>query len=211
MTTNASTGVSRPMMVYVATGILLGAAAVAVPWLRAETASLARETRELGETRSTAAHTLDSLRPLREQTVATLTLERARADARDEPKLHLVIAIDSGTIALVRDGITLRSMPVQFRGRPSRGMQSIEKITETVVSAVAATVDTLGNAVTAAPETTVERVMLTDGTVIEGDDAASVILGGPDATAGPRAILVSRRDFAAVRPNLVRGMKAVLF
>jgi len=198
-------------MVYVATGILLGAAAFAVPLMRAETASLVRETRELGAMRTTAAQTIDSLRRVREQTVATLTLERARAAARDEPKLHLVIAIDSGTIALVRDGITLRSMPVRFRGSPSRGMQSIEKITESVVSAVGATVDSLGNAVTATPETKVERVMLTDGTVIEGDDAASVILGGADAAAGSRAILVSRRDFAAVRPNLVRGMKTVLF
>ncbi len=211
MTTGASTGVTRPRMVYVATGILLGAAAFAVPLMRAETASLVRETRELGAMRTTAAQTIDSLRRVREQTVATLTLERARAAARDEPKLHLVIAIDSGTIALVRDGITLRSMPVRFRGSPSRGMQSIEKITESVVSAVGATVDSLGNAVTATPETKVERVMLTDGTVIEGDDAASVILGGADAAAGSRAILVSRRDFAAVRPNLVRGMKTVLF
>ncbi len=211
MTTGAQTGVSRPMLGYLATGVLLVAAALSVPVLRSQRASLARETAALRSTRATAVQTLDSLRRVHEQTVATLTLERARAGARDEPKLHLVIAVDSATMALVRDGITLRSMPVRFRGIPSRGMQSIAKITESLVNAVAATVDSLGNAVTAAPETKVERVMLSDGTVIEGDDAASVLLGGVDPAAGPRAVLVSRRDFAAVRPNLVRGMKAVLF
>jgi hypothetical protein len=57
----------------------------------------------------------------------------------------------------------------------------------------------------------VERVTLTDGTVIEGGDAAATLLGGVEVAPGPRMIVVSRRDFAAIRPNLVRGMKAVSF
>ncbi len=206
-----TTGFSRQHLAYLATGVLLLAAALAVPLLRAQRASLQQEAQTLEIARTNSAQSLDSLGRVREQTLATLTLERARAGARDEPKLHLVVAVDSGTIALVRDGITLRSMPVRFRGRPSRGVLTIDKVVESRLQAVAATVDSLGNAVAAAPEMKIERVMLSDGTVLEGDDAGSVLLGGIDGTAGPRAILLSRRDFAAVRPNLVRGMKAVLF
>ncbi len=204
-------GLTRPTIVYAITVLLLVAAALGVPFLRAQRAALVLEAHELGAIRTTTAAAIDSLRGVREQTRATLTLERARATAREEPSLHLVIAVDSGTMSLVRDGITLRSMPVRFRGAPSRGMQTIDKIVESVVGAVPATVDSLGNAVAAAPEATVERVMLTDGTVIEGGDAAAVLLGGLEATAGPKTVVLSRRDFAAVRPNLVRGMKAVLF
>ncbi len=206
-----TTGFSRQRLVYLATGTLVVAAAMAVPLLRAQRTALLQEAQTLGIARTNSAQSRDSLSRVQEQTRATLTLERARAAARDEPKLHLVVAVDSGTIALVRDGITLRSMPVRFRGSPSRGVLTIDKVVESVLEAVAATVDSLGNAVAAAPEMKIERVMLSDGTVLEGDDAGSVLLGGIDATTGPRAILLSRRDFAAVRPNLVRGMKAVLF
>jgi hypothetical protein len=206
-----TTGFSRQHVAYLASGVLVVAAALAVPLLRAQRASLLQESQIMKAAQTNSAQSLDSLGRVREQVLATLTLERARAVARDDPKLHLVVAVDSGTIALVRDGITLRTMPVRFRGTPSRGALTIDKVTESVLRAVAATVDSLGNAVAAAPETKVERVMLSDGTVLEGADAGSVLLGGVDTTSGPRAILLSRRDFAAVRPNLVRGMKTVLF
>lgn len=201
------------MPIYLVSGILAACALVGVPWLRAQRADMEREAASLRAARVTAAAVLDSLGRDKAAAVATLALERARAAAREEPKLHLVIAVDSGTVALVRDGITLRTMPARFRGAtPTRGTQTITRIAESVVSATAPTVDSLGNTIKApAKETKVERVTLSDGTVIEGGDAATVMLGGVEVAPGPRMILVSRRDFAAVRPNLVRGMKAVLF
>lgn len=203
----------RPILPYLLTGLAIVCAAVAIPVLRAERASLIDETRALTAARPTLAATRDSLAGLRSRTAATLMLERARAATRDEPKLHLVIAVDSGTVALVRDGITLRSMPARFRGTAlKRGTQAIVKIAETPVRIDAPTVDSLGNAIAAlAAEMKIERVTLTDGTVLEGGDAAEAFLGGSDNAPGPRTIIVSRRDFAAVRPNLARGMKAVLF
>ena len=172
-----------------------------------------REAATLRTDQAVAALTTDSLRKSDEAAKVTLALERARAAAREEPKLHLVIAVDSGTVSLMRDGITLRSMPARFRGGlPTRGSQSITKIAESVVVTTAPTVDSLGNTIAvAAPETKVERVTLSDGTTLEGGDAAAAMLGGVEVAPGPGVILVSRRDFAAIRPNLVRGMKAVLF
>ena len=198
---------SRPTTGYAIACVLIACAAGSIPLLRAERTSLQREATTLRTDRAAAARTPDSLRRFVESAKATLALERSRAAAREEPKLHLVIAVDSGTVSLMRDGITLRSMPARFRGGlPTRGSQAITKIAESVVAATAPTVDSLGNTVAvAAPETKVERVTL------EGGDAAAAMLGGVDVAPGPRVILVSRRDFAAIRPNLVRGMKAVLF
>ena len=204
---------SRPTTGYAIACVLIACAAGSIPLLRAERTSLQREATTLRTDRAAAARTTDSLRRFVESAKATLALERARTAAREEPKLHLVIAVDSGTVSLMRDGITLRSMPARFRGGlPTRGSQAITKIAESVVAATAPTVDSLGNTVAvAAPETKVERVTLSDGTTLEGGDAAAAMLGGVDVAPGPRVILVSRRDFAAIRPNLVRGMKAVLF
>jgi glucose/arabinose dehydrogenase len=204
---------ARPVVGFVLLAVVAVASAASIPWLRSERESLQREATALRATQATAAQRLDSLRQLAASVTATLTLERARATARDEPKLHLVIAVDSGTVALMRDGITLRAMPARFRGGlPARGQQTIAKIAESIVAATAPTVDSLGNTITAAtPELKVDRVTLSDGTTFEGGDAAAALLGGVDDAPGPRVIVVSRRDFAAIRPNLVRGMKAVLF
>jgi hypothetical protein len=198
---------------FIVAGVIIACAVAAIPLLRAERADLRTEVAWLRTQKATAAQRLDSLKATTAVAHATLALETARAVSREEPKLHLVVAVDSGTVALMRDGITLRTMPARFTGgRPTRGTQSITRIAETVVKADAATVDSLGNTVKAsAPETKVERVTLSDGTTIEGGDAAAALLGGVDAAPGPRMIIVSRRDFAAIRPNLVRGMKAVLF
>lgn len=203
---------SPVLLVGLCAALAIGAA-VGVPMLRAGRVEMLREAEALRAARATATQALDSLRRERDAVGATLALERARADARSEPKLHLVIAVDSGTVALVRDGVTLRTMPALFRGaRPARGTQTITRIVESVVKAVAPTVDSLGNRLTAAvAETKVDRVTLSDGTVIEGGDAATALLGGVEVAPGPRMIVVSRRDFAAIRPNLVRGMKAVSF
>jgi hypothetical protein len=198
---------------FVIVGLLIACAAGSIPLLRAERNSLERESVALRSEQSSAVSVTDSLRVTLASLQATLQLERARATARTEPKLHLVVAVDSGTVALVRDGITLRSMPARFRGgAPARGTQAIAKIAESVVAATPPTVDSLGVTVKVAlPETKVERVTFSDGTTLEGGDAADAMLGGVDVAPGPRVILVSRRDFAAIRPNLVRGMKAVLF
>ena len=198
---------------FVIACVLIACAAGSIPLLRAERTASEREVETLHRDQSSAVAATDSLRVALAASQATLSLERARATARTEPKLHLVIAVDSGTVALVRDGITLRSMPARFRGGlPSRGVQSIAKIVESVVAATPPTVDSLGVTVkVAAPETKVDRVTFTDGTTMEGGDAAAAMLGGVEVAPGPRLILVSRRDFAAIRPNLVRGMKAVLF
>ena len=213
MSSGSTEPIARPTAGFVIAAVLIAGAAGAIPWLRAQTAAMRREVTDLRAEQVAATHTLDSLSRAAALSKVTLTLELARASARDEPKLHLVIAVDSGTVALVRDGITLRSMPARFvGGRPTPGQQTIAKIVESVVAASAPTVDSLGNTVTvAAPETKVERVTLSDGITLEGGDAAVAMLGGVDMSPGPRAILVSRRDFAAIRPNLVRGMKAVLF
>ncbi|MBC7844201.1 MAG: hypothetical protein H7099_17960 [Gemmatimonadaceae bacterium] len=213
MTTDSPDSIARPIVGFAITGLLIVAAAVAIPKLRAETEALKQEAIALRATQATGVQALDSLRTATAASQAMLALEQARATARDEPKLHLVIAVDSGTVALVRDGITLRTMPARFRGgAPSRGQQTITKIAESVVAATAPTVDSLGNTITAAAkEMKVERVTFTDGTTLEGGDAAAALLGGVEVAPGPRMILVSRRDFAAIRPNLVRGMKAVLF
>ncbi len=203
----------RPTVGFIITGLVIAAAVAAVPMLRAERETLRQEAALLRSQKSTATLTLDSLRKAADVEAATLALERARANARAEPKLHLVIAVDSGTVALMRDGITLRTMPARFRGAlPARGTQTIARIAESPVATDAPTVDSLGNAIAkGAKEMKVERVTLSDGTVIEGGDAAAALLGGVEVAPGPRMILVSRRDFDAVRPNLVRGMKAVLF
>ncbi len=213
MTESGAAGGSRTMLPLLLAGLFLACVLAAVPFLRSERAELVRETQALSSARASVPLLLDSLGRRRAEARATLALEQARAAARDEPTLHLVIAVDSGTVALVRDGITLRSMPARFRGAaPARGTQTIVKIAESPVRIEAPTVDSLGNTVAiAASETRVERVTLSDGTVMEGGDAADVLLGGIDRVPGPRMIVVSRRDFAAVRPNLVRGMKAVLF
>ncbi len=213
MTSEPAASTGKPVVGFVIAGLLTVAAAVAIPLLRAQTESLTQEANRLRAAQTSGALVLDSLRTATAASKAILALEQARALARDEPKLHLVIAVDSGTVALVRDGITLRSMPARFRGgMPTRGQQTIATIAESVVAATAPTVDSLGNTITAAAkDMKVERVTLSDGTTLEGGDAAEALLGGVEVAPGPRMILVSRRDFAAIRPNLVRGMKAVLF
>jgi hypothetical protein len=213
MSSDPDTRSGSPTTGFVVSGVLIVACVAAIPLLRAERTTLDAEAASFRAAHATAAPTIDSLNRLTHETQATLALERARAVARDEPKLHLVVAVDSGTVALVRDGITLRSMPARFRGGlPTRGGQSIRSIAESVVKASAPTVDSLGNKVAdATPEMKVERVTLSDGTTLEGGDAAEAMLGGVEVAPGPRMIIVSRRDFAAIRPNLVRGMKAVLF
>ncbi len=212
MSTGSTTS-PRPVAGFVIALVVIVAAVGSIPLLRDRRTALTREAVALFTVQSTAAQRIDSLRTATAAARATLSIERARATAREEPKLQLVIAVDSGTVALVRDGITLRSMPARFTGGlPKRGAQAITKIAEAVATAAAPTVDSLGNAVKAsAPETKVERVTFTDGTTLEGGDAAAAMLGGVEVAPGPRMIIVSRRDFDAIRPNLVRGMKAVLF
>lgn len=197
----------------VVAGLVIAAGLGAIPFLRAERESLQREAATLRAEQPTLASALDSLTGALAETRPTLALEQARAAARAEPKLHLVIAVDSGTVALMRDGITLRTMSVRFSGAtPARGTQTIASIAVKPVQATAPTVDSLGTTVVAAPvDSSVERVTLSDGTVIEAGEAAAVLLGGVEVAPGPRMILLSRRDFAAIRPNLVKGMKAVLF
>ena len=201
-----------PIVALVLAVATITGALASIPYLRQQRSALRAETQVLRERKTTAAQTMDSLQNESASIRATLQLEQARAAARDDPKLHLVIAVDSGMVALVRDGITLRSMPARFRGAaPARGTQSIAAIEAAAVQSTTPTVDSLGNAIPVAPESLAESVTLTDGTVIEGGDAAAVLLGGLDVAPGPRLIILSRRDFAAMRPNLVRGMKAVLF
>jgi hypothetical protein len=212
-TAQSAPSTKRPVVGYVIALALTAMALAAIPLLRAERARMRAEVEAARQSGLTVGATLDSLTAVAAMRSATLALETARAAARDVPKLHLVVAVDSGTVALMRDGVALRTMPAHFRGeRPTRGTQTIRSIAEVVRVAVAPTVDSLGNTVaTVAPEKTVERVVLTDGTVIEGGDAAAAFLGGVERSSGPRSIVVSRRDFAAIRPNLVRGMTAVLF
>jgi hypothetical protein len=216
MTTAASEGSKRPSntRALVVTAMLGVAFAAALPLLRSQRAAYLAEAEVLRAARSSARATLDSLQLIQQATLDTLALERARAGARSIAQLHLVVAVDSGTVALMRDGIVLRSMPAQFRGaKPTRGTQLIARITTSRAAASAApTVDSLGNTI-AAPvaEVVVDRIVLDDGTVLEGGDAAAAFLGGTVVAAGARTIVVSRRDFDAVRPNLVRGMPTVVF
>jgi hypothetical protein len=212
-TPQSPTGNRVAVTTYVAAALLLVGGIASVPLLREQRRAFARETIALRSAAGTVATTLDSLADITSRTSATLSLERARAESRAEKGLHLVVAVDSGTVALMRDGMALRTMSARFRGAlPTRGSQAIARIVSSVAREAAPTVDSLGQIVRiAAPETKVERITLTDGTILEGGDAADAILGGVDVEPGPRRIVVSRRDFAAVRPNLVRGMKAILF
>lgn len=198
---------------FVLCGVLIVGALAAIPFLRAQRQVFQREAASLMAAQATAAQALDSLRQETVEVSGALALEEARASARAVTALHLVIAVDSGTVALMRDGITLRTMPARFRGdRPERGTSTITRVDETVVAPVAPTVDSLGNLVATPPgDSTVQQVVLSDGTVLRAGDAALALLGGLENAPGPRMVLVSRRDFAAIRPNLVRGMKAVLF
>ena len=213
MAGDARNGGSRPVAGFVITGLLLVVAGAAVPLLRQQRDMLTRETASLAAAQATVTQVRDSLQRVGDAVRAALTLEQARATARAEPKLHLVIAVDSGTVALMRDGVTLRSMPAKFRGTAqARGTQVIARLVEAESAPARATVDSLGNKVVLpAVERMVQRVTLGDGTVIEGGDAATALLGGTEAAPGPRTIVVSRRDFDAIRPNLVKGMPVVLF
>lgn len=213
MTDAPRAGAGRPVAGFVLVGILLAVAGAAVPLLRQQREAFINEAARLQVEQRTVTQVRDSLRQRTADVTGTLRLEQARATARTEPKLHLVIAVDSGTVALMRDGITLRSMAAKFRGAaPKAGTQTIARLVESAAEPTAPTVDSLGNKVATAPqEKTVQRVLLADGTTIEGGDAATVLLGGTDASDGPRTIIVSRRDFDAIRPNLVRGMPVVLF
>jgi hypothetical protein len=189
------------------------AALLSLPVMRSKRAYEQRVAMEVRGARAQVAGALDSLRPLVERAQAGLAREKSRAEARRIEKLHLVIAVDSGTVALMRDGIALRTMPARFTGGvPARGAQTIARITASRAVAAAPTVDSLGNTIaTIAAEAMIERVTLSDGVTLEGGDAGASFLGGVTDVGGPRTIVVSRRDFAAIRPNLVRGMPAYIF
>jgi hypothetical protein len=193
-------------------GLVIAAGLGAVPWLRAKRAALRLEAAAIRAGQPTDRTRLDSLETAVRAAQATLRLETARASARTEPRLHLVIAVDSGTVALMRDGMTLRTMSARFTGSPTRGTQTITRIAARPVESTAPVVDSLGTTIAAAlADSTVERITLSDGTILEAGDASAVVLGGVDVLPGARTILLSRRDFAAIRPNLVKGMKAILF
>lgn len=201
-----------PVVALVLGVAIISGALASIPYARQQRTALRAETQALRERTAAAAQTKDSLQAESSRVRATLELEQSRAAARADPKLHLVIAVDSGTVALVRDGITLRIMPARFRRAvPERGTQRITLIDAEMVEATAPTVDSLGNVIASTPERVAERVTLSDGTVIQGGDAAAVLLGGLDVAPGPRMIIVSRRDFAALRPNITLGMTTVLF
>jgi len=197
---------------YVLGGLLIAAGLAAIPILRGQRAVLTQEAAAILAAQPTNRAQLDSLDASVLDTKASLLLETARAAARAERKLQLVIAVDSGTLALMRDGITLRTMSARFTGTPDRGTQTITRIAARPVESASPIVDSLGRRIVSAPtDSTVERVTLSDGTIIEAGDASAVLLGGMTRSPGPRTILLSRRDFAAIRPNLAKGMKAVLF
>ena len=152
----------RPLVGYLIAGALAIGAAASVPMVRAARDAALRESESLRSSVAAGAPIHDSLRRASAVVQTTLALESARADARAEPRLHLVIAVDSGTVALVRDGITLRSMPARFLGAsPARGSQAIARLEEASAPPPAVpTVDSLGNAVPAPErERTVERAI----------------------------------------------------
>jgi len=198
--------------VHVLGGLLIAAGLAAIPILRGQRAELREEAIAIFAAQPTHRARLDSLDVTLRETQATLVLETTRAAARAERKLQLVIAVDSGTLALMRDGITLRTMSARFTGTPDRGTQTITRIAARPVESASPVVDSLGRRIVSAPaDSTVERVTLSDGTIIEAGDASAVLLGRMTPGSGLRTILLSRRDFAAIRPNLVKGMKAVSF
>ena len=197
---------------YVMAGLVIAAGLGAIPVLRAKRSALRQEAAALQSAQPGDRARLDSLDGALRVAHATLALETARATARTEPTLHLVIAVDSGTVALMRDGITLRTMSARFTGAPTRGMQTIARIGARPAESTGSVVDSLGARIAVASvDSTVVRVTLSDGTILEGGEASAVLLGGVEVAPGQPIILLSRRDFAALRPNLMKGMKAVLF
>lgn len=197
---------------YVLAGLVIAAGLGALPVLRAKRATLRQDAAAIRAAQPGERARLDSLDGAVRAAHATLSLETSRASARTEPRLHLVIAVDSGTVALMRDGITLRTMSARFAGAPTRGTQTITRIAARPVESTAPVVDSLGKTIAAAQaDSTVERITISDGTILEAGDASAVLLAGVNVAPGARMILLSRRDFAAIRPNLVKGMKAILF
>jgi hypothetical protein len=154
----------------------------------------------------------DSVARIRDSVQARLQLERTRAASRADSALHLVIAVDSGTMALVRDGVALRTMPAQFAGAaPARGVRTITRMVARVAAPAGPLTDSLGNPITVRDTTqvTVERVSFDDGMELRGAAASDVVLAR--ASGGARGVMVSRSDFDAIRPNLVKGMRAYIF
>ena len=193
------------VVVLLAVGLAGGAA---VPWLLAESRALAAETAALRGRRAPAAAALDSLVGLTDAVRATLVAERIRAASRAESTLHLALDREAGTLLLVRDGLALRRMAVRVDGRvPEPGVRSIDRLVETLAD-TSPVVDSLGMPVPGVRRVpaTVDRIALDDGTLLRGDDASTVLVPVGGTTAAP-AIVLARRDLAAIRPNLVRGMK----
>ncbi|MCU0619626.1 MAG: hypothetical protein MUF40_06980, partial [Gemmatimonadaceae bacterium] len=151
---------------------------------------------------------LDSLVGLTDAVRATLVAERIRAASRAESTLHLALDRRGGVLALVRDGVTLRRMAVRIDGAaPEPGVRTIDRLVETLADTTPV-VDELGVPVPLARRApaTVDRIALDDGTLLRGGDASATLAPVADAPGAP-AIVLARRDLAAIRPNLVRGMK----
>jgi hypothetical protein len=217
------------LALLVAAGLAGGAA---TPWLLARERTWLGEAAALRGQRAPAEAAVDSLVGLTDSVRATLVTARIRAASRAEATLHLELQRDSGVLLLVRDGLELRRMRIRVDGAPpERGVRTLAQLTEVVPDSVV-TVDSLGATVRDSVRVprTVDRVRLDDGVELRAGDVADVLAPAAmvaDTTAvsdsprtitdgaalarlsaGPsRAIVLSRRDLAAIRPNLVAGMK----
>lgn len=219
------------VVLLVAAGLAGGAA---TPWLLARERAWLGEAAALRGQRAPAAAAVDSLVGLTDSVRATLVTARIRAASRSEATLHLELQRDSGVLLLVRDGLELRRMRVRLEGAPpDRGVRTLAQLTEVLADSVV-TVDSLGAPVRDSARTprTVDRVRLDDGVELRAGDVADVLApsaGAADTAAAragdaprtitdgaalarlaqgpPRAIVLARRDLAAIRPNLVTGMK----
>ena len=179
------------------------AGGAATPWLLARERAWAGEAAALRGQRAPAAAAVDSLVGLTDSARATLVTARLRAASRAEATLHLELQRDSGVMLLLRDGLELRRMRVRLVGTPSeRGVRTLAQLTEMRTDSVV-TVDSLGATVrdSVRATRTVDRVRLDDGVELHAGDVTEGL------APSTRAIVLARRDFAAIRPNLVTGMK----
>jgi hypothetical protein len=191
---------------------VIAVAGASIPFLRDWQRSLASGAVRMEQSLPAMDARRDSVERVRDSARATLVIEQARAASRADSALHLVIAVDSGTVTLMRDGIPLRTAAAQFvGGRPAVGAHRIARMITTVAQPVGPLTDSLGLPIRVRDTTqvTVQRVTLDDGTVLRAGAASEVLV--ERAASGARAVVVSTRDFEAMRPNLVKGMSAWVF
>lgn len=131
-----------------------------------------------------------------EQDKVRMALELAKRQARFDPHLHLAVAVDSGVMYLVRDGVTLRVMRVALAPArvPAPGATPRDKVAGDTSAATLP----LG-------ERTVQQVVsgAQPALVLNGD--ARIYAGTDSGTVAAGNVRASAADLSAILPNVSAG------